>query len=165
MLIPPPENPPKNSNRIANISAIMLGAAALITAIGSLLKTPEETGAKATYHALSEQMELNNKATIQNHTDITALGAYVQGVMQSQQQAKVVAVSPAPTSSSLYHPPTSSVDAGAPHFVLPYPTAATTFIIKDVDASYLQSVKPPPPPTASPAPPAYKPKKYADLAK
>lgn len=79
-------------------AALIASIAALVTAIGALMKPPEEPAAKASYETLSKAVEDNSKQAAQNHDDIVALRNYLEGYVKGSVPA--VAPSAAPSASS-----------------------------------------------------------------
>jgi len=60
-------------------AAIIASLAALVTAIGALLKPPQEPAAKAAYETLSTVVKETSEQTAKNHDDIVGLRNYLEG--------------------------------------------------------------------------------------
>ncbi len=111
-------------------AAIIASIAALVTAVGAILKPTDTSATKATYETLSKAVKDNSEAAARNHDDLVALRAYMEGMRQSQ-------IVPPPTTGTGVAPP-PMVDATG---------------LKTMKKPPLLGAYPPPPPVLSAPPP------------
>jgi len=77
-------------------AAVIASVAALVTAIGALLKTPKEPAAEAAYETLSAAVKNNSEQSAKNHDDVENLRNYLEGYIRGNGHT----------------PPAPTVDAG-----------------------------------------------------
>jgi hypothetical protein len=149
--------PDPKAQRLKSWANIIATTAALVTAVGALIRPQDQTATKNAYEQLKTSIEQTNQNVQSNHDDVVALHNYLQGYFASNAQVSLPPLSgssgggssgfssgsggPAPsTSSTARRPP-------------PYTAAPTTTATMAYAPSQASPAFPLPPVASNVAPP------------
>jgi hypothetical protein len=161
----------KPTSKLHSLTALLMAGAAFVTSVGASLKSCDHSVTENAYSTLTTGIQKVTDAEQQNHQDIVALRAYLDGL--SRNPLSVVdagAPMPAPTTAASFAPPppmsgssggssgSGSSSGSSARPPRPMPTSASM-----ADAGVISFVIPPPPPV-SPAPAPWKAPAWPDVA-
>jgi len=98
----PPEStaPEHKPSILKGWAAIITSIAALVAALGAILRPPQEPAAKAAYETVASAVKANSEAIAKNHDDIQALRNYMEGYTKGAVPSAPPSAPPSPVSSS-----------------------------------------------------------------
>jgi hypothetical protein len=152
----PPSDP--KAQQLKSWANIIATTAALVTAVGALLKPADTTATKNTYEQLKASIEETNNVVKQDHDDMVALHNYLQGYFASNTQIMLPPMGGS-SGSSGSSSGSSSASPAPSATQNKKPSSSTTFVIPTSTSTawaYSPAQAPafPLPPVTSAAPPS-----------